>query len=203
MPFFLITFYLLASLILSFIPYNQNQTSCAGSKEIILASNGVHVDIVIPVSALSEALKNKLNIPSHSNYVAFGWGDQQFYLETPTWSDIKLSNVFGALFLKSKTLMHVTFYRQEYEGWKKHLLCPERYTQLNALILNSFQINESGQLCQLDHPGYGYNDHFFKAVGNYSYLNTCNTWVNRTLKQSGVPTALWTPFPFGLLRYFD
>lgn len=32
------------------------------------------------------------------NYIAFGWGDKGFYLDTPTWADLKFSTAFKAAF---------------------------------------------------------------------------------------------------------
>lgn len=44
-------------------------------------------------------------------YLAIGWGDKGFYLNTPTWADLKFSTAFKAAFGLSKPAMHATFYR--------------------------------------------------------------------------------------------
>ena len=200
----LITTYFLVSVILSYIPVNTSiDVKCSTTEKVFLSSNGVHVDIVIPMQQLSDELKTQLRIPINIKYVAFGWGDQKFYLETPTWSDIKISNVFAALFLNSETLMHVTFYTGQNTSWKSTTICPVQSKQLNQLIENSFQHDEQQRIIKIEGATYGYNDYFFMADGNYFFLKTCNVWVNDCLRKSNIRTALWTPFPFGLMRYFE
>ena len=97
----------------------ESKTSLVKNKVVYLRSNGVHVDFVLPYSSLSPELK-KLNEPSDiASYISFGWGDKNFYLNTPTWSDLTLKTTLKALFWKSETLIHLTRYSQTESTWKK------------------------------------------------------------------------------------
>ncbi|TIW01591.1 MAG: DUF2459 domain-containing protein, partial [Mesorhizobium sp.] len=43
---------------------------------------------------------------SDARYIVFGWGGRAFYLETPTWSQLKAAPVLKALTLDA-SVMHV------------------------------------------------------------------------------------------------
>lgn len=57
------------------------------------------------------------------NYIAFGWGDKGFYLDTPTWADLKFSTAFKAAFWMGQSAMHTTYYREVKEGEDCKRLC--------------------------------------------------------------------------------
>lgn len=190
--------YFLLALICSNIEVGKQ--SSAEDAYVYLNTNGVHLDIIIPQVYLSpDLLKGLQGIPS-TNYYAFGWGDRDFYLNTPEWKDLKMGTAFSAMFLKSPTLMHVSRYRNSYSDWAKIPISLEQLEKLNAYILESFALNESGDKILLDGKGYSWNDDFYEAKGNYSCFNTCNSWVNGSLKKSGIRACLWTPFDFNLME---
>ena len=108
--------YLLSAVVLSRIEVNTQEASTEG-ETIWVLSNGAHTDIIMPV-------KNDLfdwqNIVSQqdtqgkgqSPYIALGWGCRKFYLETPTWADLKFTTAFQAVTGQGGTLMHATFYEE-------------------------------------------------------------------------------------------
>src|SRR5689334_21418732 len=67
---------------------------------IYLLSNGVHSDLVVPVKtplidwSKIVKYKNTTGNDTTEDWVAFGWGDKGFYLQTPTWADLKFSVAF-------------------------------------------------------------------------------------------------------------
>ena len=81
--------------------------------------------------------------------------------------------------------------------WAKIAISDEQLKSLNTLINKSFKGN--GKTI-ISNAGYGGNDEFFEATGSYSCLYTCNTWVNSTLKKSGIKACLWTPFDSALIN---
>ena len=104
----LLLLYLFFALIFSITPVNKNFVEIQESDVFIyLISNGVHLDIVVPKANSYKDWREELEIdPSiedQVNLVAFGWGDRDFYLNTPEWSDLTFSTSFNALFLKSNT----------------------------------------------------------------------------------------------------
>ncbi len=194
--------YLLWALFFSYLPVNIDYLSGGfdDKKELFLCSNGVHLDLMIKKEDLSPMLSNSLILNTETKYVAFGWGDRNFYINTPRWSDLKLSHALYALFWKSPTLMHVSEYRELPMG---SLEVPLHHTQLqeiNDLINRDFRVDSSGKKMYLEGHSYGSNDLFYEAHGSYSCFKTCNTWTNSVLKKSGVKACFWTPFDFALMR---
>jgi uncharacterized protein (TIGR02117 family) len=190
--------YLIAAFILSAITVNSTEENPQASTTIFIATNGVHLDIIVPKSYLREDfLQGMVHYPKEK-FLAFGWGDENFYLNTPTWNDLTFSNAFSALFLKSTTLMHVTRYRQLQPRWQKVKINEASLAILLQFIDDTFQQNEQSKIL-LKGKGYSYADNFYKAQGTYTCLNTCNTWVNSAFKASGLKACLWTPFDFALI----
>lgn len=90
--------YVVISLTLSTVTIDRNNTVETPDKTIYLASNGVHLDIVIPIRNLDSLLLLDLHHMSNEKYMAFGWGDEEFYLNTPTWDDLSFLTAFKAGF---------------------------------------------------------------------------------------------------------
>lgn len=176
--------------------------------EIFLHSNGVHTDIVVPTKNRfidwtkfvdpSETKSGKTNY----KWTAFGWGDKGFYLETPTWAELKPSIAFNAMFGLSKTAMHVSFYSliKESPNCKKADISISQYMLLIQNIKNQFKETKPQRLSG---KHYNSNDSFYNAKGTYHIFKTCNTWVNQTLKNSKMKACLWTPFDRGILNIYD
>lgn len=111
-----IALYVLASYTLYRIPVNSNPEK-ADDVAIYINSNGVHTDIVVPVkNDVKDWSKDLLYAHTRSGdslvkYVAFGWGDKGFYLNTPRWSDLKVSTAAIAAFYLGSSAVHTHFYR--------------------------------------------------------------------------------------------
>lgn len=196
-----IILYFTAALFLSYLKTHPPKQDCLTDKEIYITTNGVHLDIVLPVENIEPEFLNLLVILPGTKYVSFGWGDREFYINTPEWKDLTFKTAFKALFLKSETAMHVTCYRGFGRDWKPVQLCGSQINSLNGHIEKSFIENENGKLLKLDVPGYFENDAFYAAKGSFSLFKTCNVWANRALKETGVPTSVWSPFDFGVLHH--
>jgi len=194
--------YIIISLILTLITINETGLSIENNKEIFLSTNGVHLNIIISITELNIELKEGLEFTQDEKYFSFGWGDENFYLNTPTWSDLTFSNAFNALFLKSSTLIHLTKYKQIKKSWTKIILSESELKKLNEFISESFKKDVKGNKIILANSGYSRNDAFYKANGSYSCFKTCNSWVNTAFKESGLKSCLWTPFDFGLINKY-
>lgn len=193
--------YLITSLILSNITVNKDQKGLDEMSMYIL-TNGVHVDLVFPVKTSqidwSQELKYEHTQAANASYryIAMGWGDKGFYLETPTWADLKVSTALRASSGFSNTAMHTTYYKQmiENETCIKIDISIEEYLMLIEEIKNTFQKDGLGRFIPIStNANYGVSDAFYEANGSYSIFNTCNTWANETLKKGGQKACLWTP----------
>lgn len=196
--------YILLSLLLTFITIGDKaEETTSKNKTIYLSTNGVHLDIVIAKKDINTTLLKSLAHHETAQYFAFGWGDENFYINTPTWDDLTFSNAFQALFLRSSTLMHVTRYRYKSNAWVEVKLSETQLEALTKYIFKSFKIDDKGNKIEIPNAGYSSVDNFYKANGSYSCFYTCNTWVNTAFKQSDLKAALWTPFDFGLMGKYQ
>ncbi len=206
----LVAFYLLSAFCLSRIAVNKNVVA-GNDVPIYIKTNGVHTDIVVPVRNQQMDWSNEVKYAntilkdSSMQWLAMGWGDKGFYLETPTWGDLTFKVAFKAAFGLGTTAIHATFYKQltEDSSCKKMVITRKQYDQLCSYILNSFQKDSSGHVQPIrTTANYGNADAFYEANGSYSLFHTCNTWANNGLKASGQKCCLWTPFDTGIfLKY--
>ncbi|WP_103071022.1 TIGR02117 family protein [Aquimarina sediminis] len=191
--------YLIISLISTYIPVNNKESSEKKSQTVYLSSNGVHLEIIIAKNDLNSNVLHSQKYNTQAEFFSFGWGDKNFYVETPTWADLTFFNGFQALFLNSPTLLHVTRYSSVQEDWIMLKINHEQLKKINQYISSTFQLDSKNKKIVLPGLGYRSNDDFYEAKGNYTCFNTCNSWVNNGLKQSGIKACLWTPYDFGLL----
>ena len=82
---------------------------------LYLLDNGVHTDLALPLAndtydwttfIRPEDARDTAFAPA---YVAFGWGDRAFYLETPHWRDLKATTAWNAISGQGATIIHATF----------------------------------------------------------------------------------------------
>ena len=208
-PLFFLVYFLFA---VSFakLTCNSDFSPCTSDAiEVYIKTNGVHTDLVVPVkneifdwSSYVDPSKTQLQKANY-RYAAFGWGDKGFYLETPTWSELKASTAFKALFFLSTTAMHVTFYDSlpENDRCKRICISKESYQKMTEYIKSSFKI-ENGRSVYIPNAHYGTNDIFYDANGSYSMFYTCNTWANAGLKSANMKAAYWTLFDKGIFEKY-
>lgn len=194
--------YMLTAVVLSLSKTRPETLSSEPKVDLFIGSNGVHLDIIVEVKQLDRAFAQQLQIPAGTKYVAFGWGEKNFYLNTPQWKDLTFPTAFKAVFLKSESAMHVTAYKQARVHWKKTKICPQQMEMLLYYIVQSFQYDPDKKIIPIGISGYGYNDRFYAARGSFSLFKTCNVWVNTGLKKAGIPTSIWSPFAFGVIYHF-
>jgi len=187
------------------------ESSSSNDVTIYIITNGVHTDIAVPIKNnqldWSKEIKYSDTVLKDStvNYLAMGWGDKGFYLETPEWADLKFRVAFNAAFALGNTAIHATFHHKmtESESCKKILISNEQYSRLIGYIDESFQKDNNGHVINIKtNANYGNFDAFYEANGSYSMLHTCNTWANNGLKISGQKACLWTPFDTGIFSKY-
>jgi uncharacterized protein (TIGR02117 family) len=192
--------YLLAALIGGLVPVNRGWTEPEDGITIYLADNGVHADLVLPVKAQGLDWRSMLSTadvadpPAGARWIAFGAGERAVYLETPTWSDLKLPTALRAL-TRGERIMHVEWVRDPTYSAREIRLRPAEYRRLWAAIRSEFR---DGRAQKIAHKGYGASDAFYLGNGKTSAFNTCNNWVAGRLRLAGVEAPLWSPFVQGL-----
>ena len=203
--------YLGSAFLLSRITINEEPNE-PDELTIYILTNGVHTDIVMPVKTKqmdwSKQIKysNTEQSDSTYGYVAMGWGDKGFYLETPTWGDLKASTAFKAATGLSSTAIHATYYRSITEGedCRKIVISHSQYARLIHYISESFKKDTFGNFIHIPtDANYGISDAFYEANGSYSMFTTCNSWANSGLKASGQRACLWTAFDTGIFLKYE
>lgn len=197
-----------------FLPFIQVSAKDDGKKKeipIYIYTNGVHTDIVMPVKnnlqdwSAKIPFSNTVSKKTDYNFVGIGWGDKGFYLDTPTWADLKFSTAFKAAFWLSESAMHCSYYKTMTEGndCKKIMISNSQYQELVKFIDKKFDKDQNGNYILIPtNAVYSDNDAFYDAKGRYSFLDTCNTWANNALKAAGQKAALWTPSDYGIFLHY-
>jgi len=197
--------YGLAGVIGGLIPSNPDWRPPPAGVTIWVESNGIHTGIVVPKVAAGVDLRPL--VPSRDladprfaahPFVAFGWGERDFYLNTATWRDVRPATVLGALFGSDTTLMHVEHLARPAPGPDVRALTitPRQYRRLIAYIRATYAPSPQR------HPGYFGYDAFYTARGRYDGITTCNAWTGNALRFAGIRVGAWTPFPGGVMRWF-
>ena len=206
-----ILLYLLLAYVLGHISVGKSSKKSANTIEVHLINNGMHTDIVMPIKTKYKdwghtfPLENTKAKDTLVKLVSVGWGDKGFYLHTPQWSELKFSTAFKAAFWLSSAAMHVTYYREipDHVEHVRFYMTPKEYRQLIHYIERSLLKRRHRSIHIPTNAVYGDNDAFYEANGSYSFLHTCNTWVNSALKSCGHKASVWTPFTSGIFYHYS
>lgn len=207
----IVIIYAILGLLIPYIPVSAKNDGQKKEIPIYIYTNGVHTDIVMPVKNDLQDWSQKIpfgNTKSKKTdyqYIGIGWGDKGFYLDTPTWADLKFSTAVKAAFWLSDSAMHCTYYNTMKEGdnCKMIMISRSQYENLVKYVEDKFDRDQNGNFMLIPtNAVYGDNDAFYDAKGTYSFLYTCNTWSNNALKAAGQKAALWTPSDFGIFQHY-
>jgi len=182
-------------------PHEQHEQAAPVVVNAYVHSNGVHTDFVFPLRAqgvdwaLAFPAGHFRQIPADAAFVAIGWGDRDFYLNTPRWQDLTAGRALQALSGSGRSLMHVTYLRQaDLQGGAHALpLSAQQYASLVKYVDVALVRSSSGQGMNVPGQHHEADDAFYEAKGSYSLFTTCNVWVGRGLRQAGVKVSPWTP----------
>jgi uncharacterized protein (TIGR02117 family) len=207
----IVMIYVILGLLIPYIPVSAKDDGQKKEIPIYIYTNGVHTDIVMLVKndlqdwSLKIPFVNTKSKKTDYQYIGIGWGDKGFYLDTPTWADLKFSTAVKAAFWLSDSAMHCTYYNTMKEGddCKMIMISRSQYENLVKFVEDKFDRDQNGNFILIPtNAVYGDNDAFYDAKGTYSFLYTCNTWSNNALKAAGQKAALWTPSDFGIFQHY-
>jgi uncharacterized protein (TIGR02117 family) len=188
------------------------EPSASADVDIYIMTNGVHTDIVVPVKnnqadwAREVKFENTVGKDTTARYVGFGWGDKGFYLNTPTWAQLKFSVAFKAATGLSSSAIHATYHKKVLESpsCKKIPISKEQYSRLVAYINKSFKLDAAGHVVNIKTTAnYDDTDAFYEANRRYNLFYTCNTWANNALKACGQRACLWTPMDKPIFKKYN
>ena len=155
--------------------YAEEPTHC-----IYIADNGFHTDIIIP---------------GLDDYTSYGWGSKIFYMNVPTWDDLTFDIASEALFKDPTSVMRVTKHSYVKSNW---LEVPVTEEQLDIIL------NEIDKTMDRDsnNEWIPIRGNFYKAIGNYSFKRTCNTWVNDIFKKANLKCSLRAFTSSAISKYY-
>lgn len=205
--------YLLAALLLALIPVNRDWRPPLNGTVVWLTTNGVHAGFAVPARDLAMDWTGFFP-PTHARAprelragdVAYiGWGDRTFFLNVPTWGDLKASTALYALSGFDQTAMHVEYGPPPIEdaAARRLVLTHEQYVRLVAYIRASTQVGQDSRAAWINGHAYGDSDAFYEGTGHYSLFVTCNQWARDALSVSGVRVPAWSPFDRPLFHQVD
>ncbi|NJR69975.1 MAG: DUF2459 domain-containing protein [Synechococcales cyanobacterium CRU_2_2] len=135
-------------------------------------------------------------------YVSWGWGDRQFYVNTPRFQDLQLTTALRALFWPTDTAMEVRGDRtppRAGNGYqvKALKLSETGYLHLVDYVLASLEQDIAGQLQPL---GRRPTSTFYASRGWYGIWYTCNDWLATGLRAAEVRTPVWSGLAGSVLK---
>ena len=183
---------------------DATDTSDPGNmRTVLVLSSEIHTDLALPVTPDLAAHFGFMAAdgldpaPPGVQYLIAGWGGRSFYIETPTWADLRPGPVFSALTL-DRSVMHVAlagYIDQSHPTVRTIELDETSFQRLLQAVLASFTRTADGAPVLVAGAGYGEYDRFYEAEGRFNAIAGCNVWTARMLRQAGLTTGWWTPLP--------
>jgi len=183
------------------------------SIEIWLMKSGVHTDFVVPVKTKIKdwsqefPYENTNAKDTTTPLIAIGWGDKNFYMNTPTWADLTFKTAISAMAGLGSSSIHATYYYYILSDRPviSLKLSENQYRKLVKYIEASLYRNKKNQAIFIQpriKAVMGENDAYYEAKNNYSVFTTCNSWINSGLKAANKKACLWTPFAGGIFYQY-
>jgi len=197
------------------IGYFTPLKTCHGNAEkcnftLCVAEDGMHTNIVLPVKnkivdwhkliTIADLGKDRVN---NYKYLAFGWGDRDFYIQTPTLADLNLVTAFKALFLPTPSTILVQGLPEIPKNTQNKCVNVGKtdYLKLTQFLKNTFELNPEGNPIKIAN-GHSSNSGFYQAKGSYSILRNCNNWTAEALRKANVDTPLWAGLSSAIMLHF-
>lgn len=201
--------YCIAAWIGSSIEVNDSWREPDTGITIMVETNGAHTGIVMPIVAgghdwrdtfpAAGRVRTDGYLPTH---IAIGWGERDFFLNTPTWSDLDPATAVRVAVAGGPALMRVSHYvnPQPSPHHRPLRLREAEYRKLVHYFAQALPPTDPST----ERPSYtSYERHalLYEAEGRYTLLNTCNTWIGRALRAADVRMGAWTPLAGGVMKW--
>jgi uncharacterized protein (TIGR02117 family) len=208
--------YLLVYFVLAFILSRitiEGENDPKSSVKIYLMKSGVHTDFVLPIKnnivdwTKEFPRSNTRFNDSTTKLIAIGWGDKNFYMNTPEWADLTVKTAVSAMTGLGASAIHATYHYEILSDRPviQLFLSKKQYRELVHYIKKQLVRNKSGNTVFLPAKNkkvVSGNDAFYAAHNRYSMILTCNSWINRGLKACHKRACLWTPFAGGIFYQY-
>lgn len=158
-----------------------------GENKIFIASHGWHTGLIVPSKAVFLHLPELKSRFPYAPYIEFGWGDKGFYQA----QEITTKITVRAIFWPSESVVHaVAIPTDNVEAYFSSsdvntvMITEEELDQLSQFIASSFARSDDKIISQK--LGIYGDSQFYKGVGSYYVMNTCNKWTAKGLQSMGM-----------------
>ena len=154
---------------------------------IYIVSHDWHTGFVIPAEEIQLHIPELRERFGNTPYIEFGWGDKGFYQA----KEITTGLVLKAVLWPTESVIHSVAVPESVDGYFKNSqvekICLNNggLTSLLHFISNSFYKNEKNKVFELENGIYG-DSQFYKGIGEYHLMNTCNKWTAKGLNSAGL-----------------
>ena len=169
---------------------SQNVFTGLGKNQIYVVSHGWHTGIVVPAKAIQAEVSELHERFRDSHYIEFGWGDKGFYQAREITSGLTIR----AILWPTESVVHAVSVPADpskyFSASKVEKICvsDSELASLISFLANSFYKDANGQVLKLQSGIYG-DSQFYKGVGDYYLMNTCNTWTAKGLRSIGMDVS--------------
>jgi hypothetical protein len=158
---------------------------------VYIINTNIHTGIFISINDESAKYIEALKYYTDYEYADFGWGEETVY---QTHAETYCMDA-KAILLVNPSVVRVEGYNGTIESlvkWSgfsiKFSLTSGQFKQLCGFINESFIKNSDGSTIITSQESSG-RITFFKSVYKYHLFNTCNTWIAKALKNSGIEVS--------------
>ena len=195
----------------SSIPRNSAPDPVDDGIEIMVETNGTHTGIVMPVVTPEQDWRKTFpsagqarrdgRVPTH---VAVGWGEREVFLNVPTWGDLSPLTASRIALVGGDAVMRVSHYAlpRPSEDFRPVRISREDYTRMVRAIEASLPPPGPDGTRQILR-GTAPDDAYYEALGHYTLVETCNSWVGDRLADGGLQMGWWTPFAGGVMKWIE
>ncbi len=194
----------------STIPRGSGEKGQPGQVTIMVETNGTHTGVVVPVvnavkdwrGTFPSATMPRRQDGRFPTHLGIGWGEREVFLTVSKWNDLKADTVLRIALDGGEPLMRVSPYvrPRPSASYRPVKISAANYRRLVARIEASLPPLTPGEQRQILRADYN-ADAYYPALGTYTLIQTCNSWVGDTLAAASIEMGLWTPFAGGVTKW--
>jgi len=153
-----------------------------GNIKIYICKDLIHSDFLFE----SDLFKNIF--PESDRYIKIGWGDRKIFLETKSWSQLKIKDFLFAFFGLNKTVLRIDYTSSVPDKCGYVMVDENQLKIIKDYILYSFEKKIIEKK-----PEYYQHGIFYESKLNYNCITNCNNWINQCLRKANATNRLWCP----------
>jgi uncharacterized protein (TIGR02117 family) len=153
----------------------------ANAKRVYVVHNNWHAALVVPKADLIHGLVPEQEHFPEAEYLEIGWGDRDYFPATQESVGLALR----AAFWSRGSVLHVVGFKGTVTDYVTDgeiieiILSREAFLNLSAFVSASFS-RADPSVPGSSQPGLVATGRFYPAIGRFSILRTCNTWIAST-----------------------